>query len=218
MNQRPTLGLVAATMTLTTMTMAACRDASNSGAPSPAAPIPAMVVGPEGTATGAAPERAALVQGARFRATDVTWPRADSIDRGALAALPDAATAKVARASVPVIVPKGAAMLAKATVIAEPLFYAFFASIKGVNVSLQGTRGAYGEADAGAMTHGDEVRGHPATVSETDRIWTASWLENGVAYALSIECAQADDARCRTQSYVLELAERLAYVGGEGAR
>ncbi len=159
-----------------------------------------------------------VVTDARLHTADVTWPKADRLDRAALAALPAPMAQNVARAPVPVMVPKNEAMLLRATVVSEPLFYAFFASNDGVNVSLQGTRGAYGRDDGTPSERPDVVRGKPAVVSETDQIWTASWVENGVAYALSVECGQAGDRRCGSKDYVVEVADALAYIGGRPER
>jgi hypothetical protein len=45
-------------------------------------------------------------------------------------------------------------------------------------------------------------------------IWTASWVEDGVAYALDVECAAAgDDPRCASEAYLLTLVDDLAEVG-----
>src|SRR5690606_16935254 len=94
--------------------------------------------------------------------------------------------------------------------------YAFASSVSGMNVSIQGTRGEYPSGEVMPFERRDTIRGNPAIVSETDAIWTATWTENGVAYAVSVECARVEDARCRGKGYVRELAETLAYVGGAG--
>ncbi len=176
------------------MSLVACRESSSSPAP-PTSQAPVD--------TG--------VQIAR-----VSWPGADRIDRAALAKLPAPASANVARATVPVLVPASPSLLAKGIVMTEPVFYAFSSSQDGMNVSVQGTRGEYPSGDVVPFERSDTVHGKPAIVTDTDAIWTVTWIESGVAYALTVECARADDARCKDKSYILELADSLAYVGGAG--
>lgn len=51
-------------------------------------------------------------------------------------------------------------------------------------------------------------------MSETDAIWRATWIQNGAAYALVVECSRAEDARCKGKPFVRELVDSLVYVGG----
>lgn len=145
----------------------------------------------------------------------VAWPARSSIDRGALAKLPRAAAEKVARSKVPVLVPPDDDVLGRGIVMVEPAFYAFAATVSGMNVSIQGTRAEHASGEVVPFDRRDALRGKAALVSETDAIWTASWSENGVAYVVSVECARADDARCKGKQFVRDLVERLVFVGGE---
>lgn len=47
-------------------------------------------------------------------------------------------------------------------------------------------------------------------------IRSASFVENGAAYTVDVECASVADARCQSDAFVVELASRLVYVGGSG--
>lgn len=60
----------------------------------------------------------------------------------------------------------------------------------------------------------DSVRGEPARVMLNEQIRSVAWIEDGVAYALEVECARPmDDARCTEPDFALALAERLVAAG-----
>jgi hypothetical protein len=59
------------------------------------------------------------------------------------------------------------------------------------------------------------VRGEPASLLRNEEIVSVGWVEDGVAYALEVECFDAlTDVRCTEDAYVLALAARLVRVGG----
>jgi hypothetical protein len=60
------------------------------------------------------------------------------------------------------------------------------------------------------------LRGQEAWVTRNEGIWSASWIEHGVAYDLGIECAPVDAPPCHDPSELEALAEGLRYVGGRG--
>ena len=53
------------------------------------------------------------------------------------------------------------------------------------------------------------VRGVSVYVSENEGIKSATWIENGTAFALDVECASDQDARCTSNAYLLERVQRL---------
>ena len=58
-----------------------------------------------------------------------------------------------------------------------------------------------------------EARGF-VTVNEGIR--TASWMENGAAYSVDVECNDFRDARCQGEDFLLSIVAQLAFVGGSG--
>lgn len=69
--------------------------------------------------------------------------------------------------------------------------------------------------EAPSFERSDTVRGTGAMITETDGIWTASWIEHGVAYVASVECARADEPRCHGKGFIRELVDALVFVGGD---
>lgn len=53
------------------------------------------------------------------------------------------------------------------------------------------------------------LRGVPVYVTENEGIKTATWIENGTAYALDIECASDRDERCVSADYILNVVKGL---------
>ncbi len=53
-------------------------------------------------------------------------------------------------------------------------------------------------------------------VSINEGIRTASWIENGAAYSVDVECSDVRDARCQSEEFLLSIVAQLTYVGGSG--
>jgi hypothetical protein len=53
------------------------------------------------------------------------------------------------------------------------------------------------------------LRGVPVYVSENEGIKTATWIENGTAFALDVECASDADPRCTSSEYILDRVRQL---------
>jgi hypothetical protein len=53
------------------------------------------------------------------------------------------------------------------------------------------------------------LRGVPVYVTENEGIKTATWIENGTAYALDIECTSDSDKRCTSPDYVMNVIKGL---------
>lgn len=147
----------------------------------------------------------------------VSWP-AIAVDGEALAALPEPSRRAVADSKVPVLLVSSPALLAAAKVMAKPRWTAVSTKADGLHVSLSATRSAHRHPHLGPVQGPDQVRGQPAFITQNEAIWSASWMENGVAYVLEVECASLPDPRCDDDAQLRTLLDELAYVGGEGAR
>jgi hypothetical protein len=144
------------------------------------------------------------------------WPI--RIDERARARLPEQARAEVDKAPVPLLVVDDVGLLRKAVITTGPHWAALSCRHDGITVSLHGTRLSHDYRDIPPAEGTARVRGQAAFITQNEGIWSASWPEHGVAYSLEVECERASDARCRDEHELLELAERLVYVGGEGSR
>ena len=147
----------------------------------------------------------------------VAWPSA-TIDEGTLAALSEPARAAVAASKVPVLLVARSSLLGAITVIAKERFTAVSTKGDGIHVSVSATRSAHRRSHLPKVKGETEVRGQPAFVTQNEAIWSASWIENGIAYVLELECASLPDPRCEDDTHLRTLIDELVYVGGEGAR
>lgn len=145
----------------------------------------------------------------------MAWPTRAAIDEDARAAIGDAREvgAALARSPVPVLAPK-AFRLERPTLVVEGEYFALTGRVGGATISLQGTRAAHRYEGIEPAAGDREVRGGRGFVSVNEGIRTVSWMENGAAYSLDVECAEATDARCASDTFALEVAEGLTYVGG----
>ncbi|MEZ4337326.1 MAG: hypothetical protein R3B82_11950 [Sandaracinaceae bacterium] len=158
-----------------------------------------------GRVDGAEPRTAALDEVAPGPETVVVTDRVAMLGPDARAALDES--------RLPVLLPADEDLLATAVVTSGPHFVAWGADGEGVHVSLHGTDYQWAIGDAPPEPPIDQVRSRRAYVSMNEGIQMASWIEDGVAWALDVECDAVErDARCASDTYVRELAESLERV------
>jgi hypothetical protein len=143
----------------------------------------------------------------------IAWPPASQIDRRALDELggPD----RVAGSPVPVLVPSSV-RLESATLVVEGEFYSLTGRANGAKITIQGTRAAKTYEHIPPAAGNRDLTRARGFVSMNEGIRTASWIENGAAYAVDVECADLEDSRCAAEGFITALVARLAYVGGAG--
>ena len=156
------------------------------------------------------------VRGGETMRRMVQWPDAQRRDATTYAALDDASKAAVDAAPVPVLVPALDVALDQRRVMQGPEWAAFWGQREGVTVSLHASRMARVLPGVRPLPGPQTVREQEAFVSRNEGIWSASWIEHGVAYALELECAPPDAPPCDDETALLEIAEGLVYVGGRG--
>jgi hypothetical protein len=159
----------------------------------------------------------------------VAWPAASSADDGALLSLSrngdrsaGELRALVARSPVPVLAPKDL-RLTTPTLVVEGEYFALTGRVEAATsratVSIQGTRAAhrYENVDPLSGTR-DLARGTTARgfVTINEGIRTASWIENGTAYSVDVECSEHTDLRCQSDDFLLSVVAQLTFVGGSG--
>jgi hypothetical protein len=185
----------------------------------------------EGEGAGVGTPAATTALGTAGPSHTVAWPAAAVLDRTAAARLSVRAAGVVKRSPVPALVPKDAALTPLLVATSGEHFFAFSVRHDGVTLSLHATaRVAHtlpiespNAGQPGSVPHLDAfpgsraVRGVRGLVSQNEKIWTVTWIEGGVAYALDLECDDTRDRRCSDEAHLLDRVGGLAYVGGAGA-
>lgn len=148
--------------------------------------------------------------------TQAVAPSAAVVESARVALLPEASQDVVRRARLPLLLPRDPALLARAIVTAGPRFSALSAQGEGWSLSISGTDHRHALAEElPPPTPRDQVRGAPAIFTENDGIRTVTWDEAGMAWAVDVECFEAEsDPRCTGDDFVRALAESLELVGG----
>ena len=179
---------------------------------------PILVLGCNGSTT-SAPDAPPPVSTATLSANAVkpaiTWPSAAAIDARALEGLGDART-QLSRSPVPVLAPSSDLSLERPTVVVEGEYYAITARVTGATIAVQGTRAAHRYEGVDPHPGNRALRKGKGFVTVNEGIRSASFIENGAAYTVDVECASVADARCQSDAFVVELVDRLVYVGGSG--
>lgn len=161
------------------------------------------------------PDRGA-VRGGEPMARVVQWPSPHSRDVQAYEALDETSRAAVDDAPVPVLVPSLDEHLDERRVMHGPRWAAFWGRREGLTVSLHASGMARVLPGVRPEPGPATVRETPGFVTRNEGIWSASWIESGVAYALELECTPLDAPPCDDESELLRMAEDLVYVGGRG--
>lgn len=162
----------------------------------PQAPAPQGVTSPSPTA-------APTVSAARARALlDVMRPSS----RAAMAAT-----------TVPLLLPDDLGIAATAMVTSGERWVAASIAQGDHTIAIHATREAMSLPPGDRPAHRDRLRGVPATVSSNEGVRVATWMEDGVAYMVDVECSRpSEDPRCTQESFVRALVSGLVRV--EGAR
>lgn len=183
------------------------------------APVPegAAEVEPESgsrEATGG-PTRGRLVGGEAVART-VEWPDEAELDRSTFALLPAELQDRISVAPGPVLAPSDPRWLD------EPAFFVgeTWATLvtKHADVTLDLSLSTQATLVPGLRPEMPPgmIRGVPGTLTQNEGIWSVSWIEYGVAYALEIGCATPGRGICADDRGIIALAESLVLVGGEG--
>lgn len=177
---------------------------------------------PAGDLVARPPDRGKVRGGERMR-RNVRWPEAETRDLAAYEAFDASSRAAIDAAPVPVLVPGPEVALDRRQVMHGPEWYAFWGRREGeteVTITVQASRmarvlpGVRPQPNHLSLRGGHTLRGQEAWVTRNEGIWTASWIEHGVAYDVGIECAPVDAPPCHDQSAIEALAEGLRYAGG----
>jgi len=145
----------------------------------------------------------------------VTWPAAAQADARARAALgePKRASELLARSPVPVLAPTSVTFERPSFVVGTE-YYALTGRVSGTTIAIQGTRAARHYDGIAPVTGDRSLRGVPGFVSINEGIRTTSWIENGVAYSVDVECQDPGEDRCTSDAFVIDVVEHLAFAGG----
>jgi hypothetical protein len=143
----------------------------------------------------------------------VQWPGDADADAQLVARLPPQLRADVGAAPLPVLLPTTVG-LEGAKLMRGDDWYALWVAQDGLTITLNasGTARVHPHVRGGNLPH--TVRGSEALVTQNEAVWTATWIEHGVAYDLGLECADPSMAACSDDAMVRQLAESLAFAGG----
>ena len=166
----------------------------------------------------APPRRGTILGGERVRRV-ARWPSDAAIDEAVVAMMPAAGRSAIETLPLPALVSTRPGFASTTAVMAGERWYSTWARHDSLTVTL----GASGEArvhpHVKPFSGNERVRETEAFVTQNEAIWSVTWIENGVAYDLGLECERPTMPECQDGSYAMALAEDLAYVGPrEGAR
>jgi hypothetical protein len=159
----------------------------------------------------AGPKKGQILGGERVART-VQWPAADQLDAPTRERLSSAAVSALGRAPLPVLVP--AEGVERGQLFVGESWYAFSTEIEGTSVSVQGSAEAKVHPHIRKADPTQTVRGRGGFVSQNESIWSVSWIENGVAYSLELQCDDPRAAACADPNRAVELAQSMVFVGG----
>lgn len=169
----------------------------------------------------AKPPSRGAVRGGEPLARKIEWPADDQRDDDALQTLDEASQKAIETSPVPVLIPGASFELSERRLMHGPHWAAFSGKGEGFTVSVHGSGKARVVAGARPKSETEKIgpdtlRKTEALISRNEKIWSATWIENGVAYALELECTPVDGPPCDSAAGIEKWAEGLVYVGGRG--
>jgi len=136
----------------------------------------------------------------------IVWPAASTRDDRAFAALgagskedDSRVRALLARSPVVVLAPTNVTFK-RPTFVVGPEYYALTGHVDGATIAIQGKRAAHRYDDIAPIPGDHALRGGRGFVSVNEGIRTSSWIENGAAYSVDVECSEATDERCSSEA------------------
>ncbi len=160
----------------------------------------------------AAPSRGQMIRAERV-ARVVQWPAVDAVDAQLVAGLEPELAQAVAAAPLPVLLPS-ALPLQRAKLMHGTDWWALWAQHDGITLTLNASGSARVYPHLRGARNPHTVRGVEGLVTQNESVWSAAWVEHGVAYMLGIECADPTMPACSDDARVRELTESLVFVGG----
>lgn len=146
----------------------------------------------------------------------VTWPNSSLINKDVLSTLNEEDQKKISKSSVPVLFLKLTQPMSESVFIVEPNFYAAsFRLNSETHFSIIGTNVGYRINESIAPSFNCKVHGTNGIVDENVGIWSVTWSEYGVSYAIDIERSNQNNPYC-SKDYIVHLANDLIYLGGSG--
>lgn len=164
------------------------------------------------------PRRGAVLGGERVRRI-AQWPSDDAIDETVVAMMPSASRAAVDALTLPALVSSRREFADNTEVMPGQRWYATLSRYEGLTVTLNASGEARVYSHVKPFAGNERVRDTEAFVTQNETIWSVTWIENGIAYDLGLECESPTMPECQDGAFAVELAEDLVYVGPrEGAR
>lgn len=138
-------------------------------------------------------------------------------------ALPEETRAKITASTVPVLWP--AETLEHTVLVSESAYYSVSGYRESVlpsgeksraTITVQGTRIMHNPEPVSnlAAVYNAKVRGHDAFYTRNEEIATVTWIENGVSYAVDVECSNIEDAHCMGGTFVRRFGDQLTDLSG----
>lgn len=164
------------------------------------------------------PRRGTLLGGERVRRVP-RWPADDEIDESVIAMMPSPGRSAVDELSLPGLVLRRHEFASTTKVMPGASganganWYATWAEHDGLVVTLNVSGEARVYPHVKPFEGNERVRDQPAFVAQNETIWSVTWIENGVAYDLGLECESPTMPECQDSAFAMGLAEDLAYVG-----
>lgn len=158
------------------------------------------------------PKRGAVLGGERVRRVP-QWPTDDEIDESVIAMMPSRGRSAVDELSLPGLVLRRHEFASTTKVMPGHRWYATWAKHDGLVVTLNVSGEARVYPHVKPFEGNERVRDRAAFVTQNETIWSVTWIENGVAYDLGLECESPTMPECQDSAFAIGLAEDLAYVG-----
>ncbi|MFO0633451.1 MAG: hypothetical protein U0168_11430 [Nannocystaceae bacterium] len=143
----------------------------------------------------------------------VAWPQASTLDADARAQLLASVGDRLDASPIPVLAPPQSG---RSTLSLGASWYALTVHGEGYLLHTHGSGEARLHPHVRVYEPTHPMRGGAGYLTRNEEVWSASWIEHGVAYGFEIECDRRVVPWCDDEREVQARLESLVYVGGRG--
>ena len=160
-------------------------------------------------------QRGAVLGGERVKRA-VAWPDASRTDALARLRYPAEIRERLDASPIPVLAPPELPDGAKATASLGPHWYALTVHGDGYLLHTHGSGEARVHPHVRTTEPTHPMRTDGGFLTRNEDIWSASWIEHGVAYSFEVECDRRVVAWCDDEAEILQRVESLVLVAAKG--
>lgn len=146
---------------------------------------------------------------------DIKWPKPNPQHQKPSKPYPDVLTKAIKNTKLPVYIPSSYAYDKKMIVVTDENFYTISFLLEGATLMIEGDKTFQQSISTSNQKFQKIMKSSPIKFIQEEGIMSTDFNRHGVNYTFSVECDKPKtDERCKEESFLKNLYNRLIMVGG----